>query len=47
MINKIKINRMRNIINKVKSIFKKKPILEEKPVAPEVRGPLYAYRTNK
>ena len=38
---------MKNIINKVKSIFKKKPVVDEKPVAPVTQGPLYAYRTNK
>jgi len=41
---------MKKLINIVKNVFKKKPIVEEKPteqVAPVKKGPLYAYRTNK
>lgn len=43
---------MKNIINKVKSIFKKKEVKVEEnseniPREIENRGPLYAYRTKK
>lgn len=41
---------MKKLITAIKTIFKAKNKVEEKPsesVAPVKKGPLYAYRTNK